>query len=133
VLPVAQLSERPKERTMRKALMIAGTLLLAIPATSVLAHDSDYYQDYFRHLRDHFEHQRFHQQFNGVHRDAHEEGFANPQEHQEWHRAYRGTHGEFHQEHPETGHDHRGNGYSGYWGYSPYGYTRYSPYGWYGR
>jgi hypothetical protein len=120
---------------MRKALTIAGMLLLATPATSALAHDSNPVQDFFGHFLDHAEHNRFHQQFNAEHRGAHEEGFADPEEHREWHRAYRATHGEFHQEHPATWHDHRGYGYSGYWGYSPYGYgyTGYSPYGWYGR
>jgi hypothetical protein len=122
--------QSPKERHVRKTLIIAGTLLLATPATSALAHDSDYYQDFFNHSLDHSEHQRFHQQFNAEHRDAHEEGFSNPQEHQEWHRAYGATHGEFHQEHPRTWHDHPGYGYYGYY---PYGYNGYYPYGWYGR
>jgi hypothetical protein len=114
---VVMLYPAAKERTMRKALILAGTLLLATPATSALAHDSDPVQNFFSHLLDHGEHHRFHQQFNAEHSDAHEEGFANPQEHHEWHRAYGDTHGDFHQDHPATGHDH-------YWGYSPYGYGR---------
>jgi hypothetical protein len=133
ILNPDQWSKCLKEAAMRNALVIAGSLLLASPATSALAHDSDRYQDFFSHLLEHAEHQRFHQQFRAEHGDAHEQGLSGPQGHADWHRAYRATHGEFHQEHPATWHDHRGYGHSGYGGYSPYGYAGYSPYGWYGR
>src|SRR5260370_11593285 len=81
IVSFTPLSESRKERPMRKTLVIAGTLLLATPATSAMPHDADSYQDFFNHSLDHAQHQRFHQQFNAEHRDAHEEGFANPQEH----------------------------------------------------
>jgi hypothetical protein len=83
------------------ASLLAGAMLLAIPALPASAHD-----EYDRHARDPARHGNFHYDVGRAHQPAHEEGFYSRSEHRAYHRALRGLHREFHEDHPGTRHDH---------------------------
>lgn len=88
--------------SLRKVLLAATVLTLAVPVASAFAHDEAY--EYFR---DHAEHGRFHDRVDRAHEVAHDFGlFGSARDHRRFHHEYGHAHEDFHDDHPRTSHDH---------------------------
>lgn len=95
--------------SIRKALLAATVLTLAMPFGSAFARDEEY-----EHRRDHAEHSRFHDRVDRAHEVAHEYGlFGSVRDHRRFHHDYGHAHEDFHDDHPRTDHSHfrYGGGY----------------------
>src|SRR5947209_7352871 len=100
---------------MKKALIIAGALLLATSASSAYAQPyyggygaygysagPDPYRDYVRQLRACRQHERLHQALEAEHAEEHADGFESRADHHDLHDAIEEAHDAYHDDHPRA-------------------------------